>query len=44
MEKVNCTDRVKNKEILHSVKEYSYIVASMAGELTELATCCVGTD
>jgi len=42
MEKINWTDRVKNKEVLQSVKEERYILHTIKRRITGLATSCVG--
>jgi hypothetical protein len=41
MEKISCTDFLKNEEVLHRVKEEKNIIRTV--RLTELVTSCGGT-
>jgi hypothetical protein len=43
MEKICWTDHVRNKEVLHTVKEEKNIIHTLHGKLTGLVTSCIGT-
>jgi hypothetical protein len=45
MEKISWTDRVRNEEVLHRVKEERGMLFTIKkeGKLTGLVTSCVGT-
>jgi hypothetical protein len=43
MEKISWTDRVRNGEVLHRVKEERNIMHAIKRRLIELVTSCVGT-
>ena len=45
MEKMSWTDRVRNEEVLHGVKEETNIIHAVKEEsLIGLVICCTGTD
>jgi hypothetical protein len=43
MEKISWTDRVRNEEVLHRVKEERNILQAIKRRLTGLVTSCLGT-
>jgi hypothetical protein len=43
MEKVSWTDRMRNEEVLQTIKEERIILPTVQGRLTGLGTYCAGT-